>query len=94
MFIVVAQERPVILRERAAGLYRLSAYWMAKQTSELPLTFVMPIIFVSIFYWAVGLNYEVWAFFAYLTLHMNFVFAIQVTILSFHIYILMWILPC
>lgn len=49
-------ERVVINKERAAGWYRLSAYYCAKMTSELPLTLLQPLFFVVVTYWAIGLN--------------------------------------
>ncbi|KAK7098883.1 hypothetical protein V1264_003101 [Littorina saxatilis] len=49
-------ERVVIHKERSAGWYRLSAYYLAKMTSELPLILVQPSIFVVVSYWCVGFN--------------------------------------
>lgn len=46
----------VINKERSAGWYRLSAYYLAKMTSELPLILVQPVFFGTIVYWSVGLN--------------------------------------
>ncbi|XP_076115530.1 uncharacterized protein LOC143083181 [Mytilus galloprovincialis] len=56
-------ERMVINKERSAGWYRLSAYYLAKMTSEIPLILVQPILFITVVYWCVGLN-GVTAFFA------------------------------
>ena len=53
----------MINKERAAGWYRLSAYYCAKMTSELVLILVQPAIFVVIAYWVIGLN-GISAFFA------------------------------
>ncbi|XP_025089507.1 ABC transporter G family member 21-like isoform X1 [Pomacea canaliculata] len=47
-------ERPVVRKERAAGAYRLSAFYFAKMSSELPLIFVMPSLFITITYWMGG----------------------------------------
>ncbi|XP_076471095.1 uncharacterized protein LOC143301001 isoform X2 [Babylonia areolata] len=49
-------EKVIIHKERSAGWYRLSAYYLAKMTSELPLIIVQPAIFVVVSYWCVGLN--------------------------------------
>ncbi|PVD33949.1 hypothetical protein C0Q70_05211 [Pomacea canaliculata] len=49
-------ERVVIHKERSAGWYRLSAYYLAKMTSELPLILVQPGIFVAVSYWCIGFN--------------------------------------
>nr|XP_022290386.1 ABC transporter G family member 22-like [Crassostrea virginica]XP_022290391.1 ABC transporter G family member 22-like [Crassostrea virginica]XP_022290399.1 ABC transporter G family member 22-like [Crassostrea virginica] len=49
-------ERLVISKERLAGWYRLSAYYLAKMTSELVLILIQPLFFITIIYWSVGLN--------------------------------------
>jgi hypothetical protein len=49
-------------------MYRISAYFIAKQISELPLQFGTPIIFVVITYWAVGLRADVGAFVVFLVI--------------------------
>lgn len=46
----------VINKERAAGWYRLSAYFLAKCVSELPLILLQPLFFVTVAYWCIGLN--------------------------------------
>jgi ABC-type multidrug transport system permease subunit len=56
LYIVVPPERVIIRRERDAGAYRLSAYYIAKITSELPLLLCAPLIFFSILYWMVGIG--------------------------------------
>lgn len=55
-YIEVPMERVVIHKERSAGWYRLSAYYLAKMTSELPLILVQPGIFVAVSYWCIGFN--------------------------------------
>merc|ERR1719444_104689 len=45
------QERIVILKERATASYRLSAYFCAMTTADLPIRLFMPFIFLVISYW-------------------------------------------
>ncbi|XP_055957681.1 uncharacterized protein LOC130013129 [Patella vulgata] len=49
-------ENTILLKERAAGSYRLSAYYLAKTISEIPLTAFVPLAFVTITYWAAGMK--------------------------------------
>lgn len=49
-------ERNVILKERASSSYRLSAYFMAKTTSEAPMRLVLPFLYVVIAFWMSGVN--------------------------------------
>ncbi|XP_041083631.1 ABC transporter G family member 14-like isoform X1 [Polyodon spathula] len=49
-------ERPIINKERLAGSYRLSAYFLAKLLSELPLVIPQLLVHVSISFWLTGLN--------------------------------------
>ncbi|XP_052799742.1 uncharacterized protein LOC128231237 isoform X2 [Mya arenaria] len=49
-------ERCIILKERAGGAYRLSAYYFAKTVSELPLTLVVPSLFYTFVFWMSGLG--------------------------------------
>ena len=55
-FLTVPAEKMVIYKERASGWYRLSAYYLAKMISELPLILLQPLLFLSVVYWVVGLN--------------------------------------
>lgn len=73
-------ERMVINKERSAGWYRLSAYYMAKMTSELVLILITPAVFVIIAYWAIGLN-GIEAFFA--TLGTVFIVSIAGQVFNF-----------
>jgi len=52
----VPSEHVVISKERATGTYHLSAYYLAKTLSELPLLLLLPSIFIIPVYWAAGLN--------------------------------------
>jgi ABC-type multidrug transport system ATPase subunit/ABC-type multidrug transport system permease subunit len=49
-------ERTVILKERASASYRLSAYFMAKTTSEAPTRVILPLVYCIIAYWMSGVN--------------------------------------
>lgn len=52
----VPAEHLVISKERRSGSYHLSAYYLAKLLSELSLVILMPAVFITITYWAVGIN--------------------------------------
>merc|ERR1712176_834287 len=45
------QERVVILKERATASYRLSAYFCAMTTADMPVFVFMPFLFLVISYW-------------------------------------------
>jgi hypothetical protein len=49
-------ELPIFLREHFNGMYRTDVYYLSKQLAELPTFAVVPIGFVAIFYYMVGLN--------------------------------------
>lgn len=49
-------EREVILKERSSGAYHLSAYFMAKTTSELPMRMALPTIYMTISFWLAGVS--------------------------------------
>lgn len=53
---VFSMELPIFLREHFNGMYRVDVYYICKQLAELPVFLVFPILFVSIYYWMVGLN--------------------------------------
>merc|ERR1712232_700063 len=45
------QERIIILKERATASYRLSAYFCAMTTADMPVFLFMPLIFLLVSYW-------------------------------------------
>merc|ERR1711966_258046 len=51
------QDRIVILKERATASYRLSAYFMAMTVADLPVTLIMPLIYMLISYWMVAWSF-------------------------------------
>ena len=58
-------ERLLVLRERAAGTYQVSAYFLAKNFADLVIQFPGPIIFSCIVYWMVGLQADIGKFFIF-----------------------------
>eukprot|EP00262_Sarcandra_glabra_P001465 TRINITY_DN11583_c0_g1_i2.p1 TRINITY_DN11583_c0_g1~~TRINITY_DN11583_c0_g1_i2.p1 ORF type:complete len:233 (+),score=35.68 TRINITY_DN11583_c0_g1_i2:376-1074(+) len=50
------QEKAMLNKERAVDMYKLSAYFMARTTSDLPLDLVLPILFLVIVYFMAGLR--------------------------------------
>jgi len=51
-------EREVILKERSSGSYHLSAYFLAKCSSELPTLLVLPFIYMTISFWMAGISHR------------------------------------
>lgn len=60
-------ERKIVLRERAAGTYNSSAYFMAKIVADTAVQIFMPIIFSCIVYWLVGLQHDASKFFIFMS---------------------------
>ncbi|XP_052231047.1 uncharacterized protein LOC127844677 [Dreissena polymorpha] len=76
---MLPSERGLISKERLAGAYRLSAFYLARTVSELPLTIVIPTLYFAFVYWMAGLN-DVTAFFMTWPILVLSVISIQVTI--------------
>lgn len=57
------QERAMLGKERAADMYRLSAYFLARTTSDLPLDLLLPILFLLVVYFMAGLRLSAAPFF-------------------------------
>ncbi|GJQ09948.1 hypothetical protein GpartN1_g1739.t1 [Galdieria partita] len=53
---VLPLERTIVLRERASGMYRVSAYYLSKTLIELPRNALLCIVYVILLYWMVGLQ--------------------------------------
>ncbi|XVE96231.1 hypothetical protein REPUB_Repub02eG0204000 [Reevesia pubescens] len=50
------QERAMLSKERAADMYRLSAYFLARTTSDLPFDMILPVLFLLVVYFMAGLS--------------------------------------
>ncbi|KAF2289585.1 hypothetical protein GH714_037309 [Hevea brasiliensis] len=57
------QERAMLNKERAAEMYRLSAYFLARTTSDLPLDLILPVLFLVVVYFMAGLKMSAGPFF-------------------------------
>lgn len=57
------QERAMLSKERAADMYRLSAYFLARTTSDLPLDLILPVLFLLVVYFMAGLTLDAGSFF-------------------------------
>lgn len=49
-------ERAVILKERASGSYHLSAYFMAKTSSDAPVRLILPFLYMCTSFWMAGID--------------------------------------
>jgi len=65
MLSLFLDERDIFKKERAAGLYSVSAYFMAKFITELPVIIIYPFIFSSIAYWMIGFQKDPVHFFLF-----------------------------
>ncbi|CAN4113914.1 unnamed protein product [Withania somnifera] len=57
------QERAMLNKERSADMYRLSAYFLARTTSDIPLDLILPVLFILVVYFMAGLKHDACAFF-------------------------------
>ena len=58
------QEFRLLVKERASGMYRLSAFYVARLGADLPLDCLYPTVFVGLVYWLGGLRPAAGAFLA------------------------------
>mmetsp|Transcript_4857 Transcript_4857/g.8390 ORF Transcript_4857/g.8390 Transcript_4857/m.8390 type:complete len:213 (+) Transcript_4857:105-743(+) len=64
-----AQERSLLMRERAKGMYQVGAYMLAKTMSDMVNTVLMPLVgFGTTVYWLGGLRASFEAFATYLVI--------------------------
>lgn len=49
-------ERAVILKERASGSYHLSAYFLAKTSSDAPVRLILPFLYMCTSFWMAGVD--------------------------------------
>ena len=62
-----SSERPLLVRERAKGMYRMSAYFLAKTMTDGFNTVLLPILVAVCVYWAADLRPSAPAFFVFLS---------------------------
>jgi len=56
----------MITKERTSSMYKLSAYYISRTLSDLPMDGITPAIMVTLLYWLGGLQRNGWTFLAYL----------------------------
>lgn len=56
----------MFLRENQSCMYRADAYYAAKTLSDIPVYLIMPVAFVSISYYMIGLTVTPDCFFVYM----------------------------
>lgn len=71
------QERAIVAKERASGMYTLSSYFMARIIGDLPMELILPTVFIAITYWMTGLKPELGAFLLTLMVLLGYVLASQ-----------------
>lgn len=57
-------EFKMLLKERASGMYRLSAFYFARTASDLPMDMAIPTLFLVLVYFMGHLRYTAAAFFS------------------------------
>ncbi|KAJ8445178.1 hypothetical protein Cgig2_029550 [Carnegiea gigantea] len=71
------QDRAIFSKERASGMYSLSAYFMARITGDLPMELILPTVFLTLVYWMTGLRPEIWIFLLTLAVVLAYVLVAQ-----------------
>ena len=52
---------PTLVQERASGMYRLSAFYVGRTASDLPIDCAVPSLFIVIVYFTTGLRCNILA---------------------------------
>lgn len=86
----VPAEHPVVSKEQAGGYYHLSAYYMAKFISEIPLVLIDPSIFFVITFWVAGIGGPVSFFGMWAILLLNCLAGQVCMWLYFHSFLQTW----
>lgn len=60
---VFCAELPIFMREHRNGMYRSDVYFLCKTLAETPVFLVLPLLFISVPYYLIGLNPEPARFF-------------------------------
>ncbi|XP_026660591.2 ABC transporter G family member 25-like [Phoenix dactylifera] len=71
------QERAIFIKERSAGMYAVSSYFMARMAGDLPMELILPTVFVLVLYWMAGLREEPEAFMMTLAVLLGYVLVAQ-----------------
>jgi len=56
MAVMITQNRALVNRERASGIFAITPFWLTRIILDLPAIVIIPLFFNSISYWMVGLN--------------------------------------
>ena len=71
------QERAILIKEQASGMYTLSSYFMARMVGDLPMELILPTIFLIMVYWMAGLKPDMGAFLITLLVLLGYVLVSQ-----------------
>ncbi|CAL1363386.1 unnamed protein product [Linum trigynum] len=71
------QERAILMKEQASGMYSLSSYFMARIVGEMPMELALPTIFITMAYWMTGLKPDLGAFLLTLLILLGYVLVSQ-----------------
>ena len=69
VFMVIStfpKEKAIIIRERNAKAYQVSAYMFSKYAADISQRFIPPLVYGGILYWSLGLNPKATSFFVFI----------------------------